>query len=88
MINSSNSTPRHLPKRSKNICPHINVYTDLHSSMKKMFRVTGLFSILIVVVTKLYTRTQIHQTVHFKLVNFIACNTLMNKKEKKFFIKK
>ena len=40
---------------------------------KKMFREKRLFSILIVVVAiKQYTSTQIHQTVHLKLVYFIV----------------
>ena len=37
------------------------------------FRIRELFSILILVeVTRLYTITETHQTVHFKLVNYIV----------------
>ena len=29
---TKNFTPRYLPKRNKNICPHINLYKNLHNS--------------------------------------------------------
>ena len=30
---ASNPTPRYTPKRNENLCPHKNLYANVHSSM-------------------------------------------------------
>lgn len=52
----------------------------LQRGMKKLFRVMGMFAILIVVmVSCLYTYVKTYQTVYFKYVWFEVCQLYLNK---------